>query len=145
MDVVNVLKDADDLGRLCQKFLLGRADFSDLVGIRAAINLWDRLGAMIELEKEMEIRDNRFRAEDWNAIDAMYLRTTNLKHLSEKISSAVTDNLDDLTEGPEIDASPSNGLEDPDTPLTEVDKVVSKKWSINHKYANHLPNMGVFN
>jgi hypothetical protein len=125
----------DDVSRLCQRFLLGRADFNDLISMNAAIGTWATLEQSCKNERCMEVIERHLapHADEWDSVETLFQRMTNLAELSERISQAVIDSSDsselpigeevtsklNLTEEGDIETQSSN-LENQD-----------KKWSIN--------------
>ena len=91
VDVSETLKRVDDVGRLCQKFLLGRADFTDLSSIHASIEVWTNLGKQFQQEKAAESTERLESSvhDEWNALDALFSQLSSLDNLSSKISRAI--------------------------------------------------------
>ena len=90
-DICETLKAVDDVGRLCQKFLLGRADFTDLVAIHASIQVWTDLSTQFQQEKSAESmeRQESLVHDEWNALDTLFSQMSGLDALSSRISKAV--------------------------------------------------------
>lgn len=90
-DISEILKTVDDVGRLCQKFLLGRADFTDLGAIHASIEVWTKLRKQFQQEKAAESTERRESPvdEEWKALDTLFSQMSNLDALSSEISKAV--------------------------------------------------------
>lgn len=90
-DVSETLKRVDDVGRLCQKFLLGRADFTDLGSIHASIEIWTNLSKQFQQEKDAESTERLESPvhDEWKALDALFSQLSNLDVLSSRISKAV--------------------------------------------------------
>ena len=136
-DICEVLKEVDDVGRLCQRFLLGRADFGDLVAINKSIETWSTLKKNCEHERSMEVSEQRspIHQIEWESLESVFDRMTDLSELSDKISKAVICNANDANEialGEET-ASNSTETDVPEAESLNPDKS-PKKWSINPKY-----------
>jgi len=131
----------DDVGRLCQRFLLGRADFTDLIAINNAINTWVKLRQNCQDEKRLESEEQRHLsyAGDWDVVEALFQRTKNLTALSDKISQAIIVNSDDPGEQPlEVDVIPTTELsEETDTETLNAEKP-ENSWSINPRSLSML-------
>lgn len=126
----------DDVGRLCQQFLLGRADFTVLIAINNAINTWRKLRQNCHDEKKLETEEQRLlsHAGEWDVVEALFQRMKNLTALSDKISQAIIFNSDDPSELPlGVDVTPTTELSeetDPDTQTPNAEKP-ENRWSIN--------------
>ncbi len=86
-----MLKEVEDIERLCQKFLLGRAEFIDLVSVQSTIDKWNQIHQRIKQEKKMEGIENpdTFSADDWFNLDALFQRMSSVDDLASKISNAI--------------------------------------------------------
>ncbi|KAF8973763.1 muts domain V-domain-containing protein [Flammula alnicola] len=136
MDICEILKEVDDVGRLCQRFLLGRADFSDLVAIHSTIEIWSALKKRVEQEKSMETIESHdvLSADGWGSLDDLFSRMNNLKDLSEKISNAIVIDSDGSSEIQDLDADenlPDVQEENLDPESLVFGKADGKKWTIN--------------
>ncbi|KDR85195.1 hypothetical protein GALMADRAFT_149686 [Galerina marginata CBS 339.88] len=140
MDICDILKEVNDVGRLCQKFLLGRADVSDLVEIRAAIDIWARLRRRFEHEIAMEDAENpgNFRIKDWSSLEALFLRLKSLDSLSEKISNSIIIDSEGLSENSEVDENIQELEDDSDATSSVPGKCDPKRWSIHPRYSEKL-------
>jgi len=133
----------DDVGRLCQRFLLGRADFSDLIAINNAINTGIKLRLSCKDEKRLEAEEQRLlsHADEWDAVDALFQRMKNLTELSDKISQAIIVSSDDPTELPlgENATSTAELSEEtsPDTQIPNAEKP-ENRWFINPRSLSTL-------
>lgn len=138
MDICELLKEIDDMGRLCQRFLLGRAEFADLVAVHTTIGMWSTLQKRVEQEKSMEDIENpnAFQTDAWRSLDDLFHRMSSLQDLSEKISAAVIINVDSSTDINDIDVDePTSTAEDNilDSESLVSGKSDNKKWAINPK------------
>lgn len=132
-DICEILKGMDDVSRLCQRFLLGRADFDDLISINMAIGTWATLKQTFKNERYMEVKECRLElhADEWNSIESLFHQMTDLTGLSEKISQAVINNLE--SREPLIGVTSDLHLPgDVDTETqTSNSENQDEKWSIN--------------
>jgi hypothetical protein len=138
MDICELLKEIDDMSRLCQRFLLGRAEFSDLIAVHATIGMWSTIRKRVEQEKSMENIENpnAFQTDAWRSLDDLFHRMSNLQELAEKISAAVIFQIDSSTDINDIDVDePTSTAEDNilDSESLVSGKSDSKKWAINPK------------
>lgn len=140
MDLCEILKEVDDIRRICQRFLLGRGDFSDLIAIQSTIQTWGSLKKRVQQEKVMEDIEALGSPDvsGWTTLDALFLRMNDLTSFFDKINSAIVINPDTQNEvgdldnnGQDFDAE--NNIE-PGEPV--LDKAVGKKWAVNPKYVN---------
>lgn len=140
MDICEILKEVDDIRRICQRFLLGRGDFSDLIAIRSTIQTWASLKKRFQQEKVMEDIEALGSPDvsGWTTLGALFLRMDDLTSFLDKINSAIVINPETQNETGDLD---SNGQDldtesntEPGEPL--LDKAIGKKWTINPKYVN---------
>lgn len=138
MDITNILNEIDDVSRLCQRFLLGRADFGDLASIRNTIHFWTSLKNICGQEKAIEQKEDpdNHRLSEWDAIDALLQRLTNLENVSERIENAIIidsnggiESNDTLETNEDIDIH-----NDPQTLALISEKPESHKGFINPQY-----------
>lgn len=136
VDVSETLKRVDDVGRLCQKFLLGRADFTDLSSIHASIEVWTNLDKQFQQEKAAESTERLESPvhEEWKALDTLFSQLSSLDTLSSKISKAIFADAGDTKacNTDETDADENITEEDPTLQPLFPDKD-SYKWVINPK------------
>lgn len=132
-DICGILKEMDDVTRLCQRFLLGRADFSDVIGIKTAIGTWDTLKRNCENEKLLEGAENRLPpySSEWASVESLLHRMNNIGDLYDKISQAVIVNCDST----ELWLGESTMMENEDSNNEISNAAKSKKWSINPRHA----------
>ncbi|KAL0950920.1 hypothetical protein HGRIS_007677 [Hohenbuehelia grisea] len=105
-DLVLLLKDADDTGRIVQKFLVGRGEPSDLKAIRTTISVWTAMRSTVHTEKALEARERTDYCEtEWASIDALVGRMADLEPLAARIGIAF--------EG--IEAEAEIGMDDPES------------------------------
>ncbi|KAF7339873.1 DNA mismatch repair protein [Mycena venus] len=116
-DLVAALANAEDAGRIVQRFLLGRGDAGDLHAVNSTINVWAALKARIALERMQEAleaaeREVAFADAEWTSLDALMARMADLQELSTRIGGALrqrnaskdtavvdSDDIDDDSEG----------------------------------------------
>jgi DNA mismatch repair ATPase MutS len=139
VDVSETLKRVDDVGRLCQKFLLGRADFTDLSSIHASIEVWTNLSKQFQQEKAAESTERLESPvhDEWNALDTLFSELTDLDALSSRIAKAI------FADAGDTKTSDTDDTDDiiPDDIITEEDTTLeplfpdkdSYKWVINPK------------
>jgi len=140
MDIYEILKEVDDIGRVCQRFLLGRGDFSDLIAIHSTMQTWASLKRRCQQEKTMEDIEKLGSpdANGWATLDALFLRMNDLGGFFEKIDSAIVINPEVQNEIGDLDNSvqhldAENNIE-PGEPVS--DRAIGKKWAIKPKYVN---------
>ncbi|PFH54668.1 hypothetical protein AMATHDRAFT_72435 [Amanita thiersii Skay4041] len=98
-DLVKMLRDTEDTGRIVQKFLLGRGDVSDLLALNRAISVWSSIKRRIYEEKQFEMREQpEFNKDDWSSIVTLIARMPDLHFLFNRISNAIEET-DGLIEG----------------------------------------------
>jgi len=123
-----ILKEMDDVSRLCQRFLLGRADFNDLIAIKSAIGAWETMKQNCLNERLLEATENRLPlySKEWASLESLLQRMDDLTNLHNKISEAIIVNCDstELSLGEE-----SNVVEEVD-PKDQM-PTTGKKWTIN--------------
>lgn len=131
-DISEILKRVDDVGRLCQKFLLGRADFTDLGAIHASIEIWANLGKHFQQEKAAESVEQGafFLLEEWRALDTLFSQMSNLDTLSNRISKAVFPDSDNAKA---CDADEDEHIEDETALQSLFPDKSDYKWVINPK------------
>ncbi|GLB36353.1 putative DNA-binding domain of DNA mismatch repair MUTS family protein [Lyophyllum shimeji] len=89
-DLVEALVEAEDTGRIVQKFLLGRGDTSDLLAVQRTSHIWSSIMKRVEDEKKLEsIERADFREADWDSLDRLMSRMVDLGDLSERIGEAL--------------------------------------------------------
>ncbi|KAF9480038.1 hypothetical protein BDN70DRAFT_878068 [Pholiota conissans] len=136
MDICELLKEVDDMSRLCQRFLLGRAEFSDLVAVYATIGMWSTLQKRIEQEKAMEgiEHPHAIQTEAWRSLDDLFCQMNDLQSLSQNISNAIIIDSNSSNDINDIDADEySSTAEDTlmDSESLVSGKADDKKWRIN--------------
>ncbi|PPQ69068.1 hypothetical protein CVT25_004244 [Psilocybe cyanescens] len=145
MDIINILNEVDDVGRLCQRFLLGRADFGDLAAIRTTINFWASLKNICaqEMATEQIESPGNHRFGEWNSMDALLHRLTNLDELSERISTAIVLDSNSGIEANDIsEANEDLDIQDDPQTMTPVpEKEDSRKGFINPQFSEKLANL----
>ncbi|KAF9270425.1 hypothetical protein L218DRAFT_993042 [Marasmius fiardii PR-910] len=90
-DLRVLLTQAEDAGRIVQKFLLGRGGPSDLLSLATAITTWTSIAGKIQLERKMESseRSDFNRSREWTSIDTLLSRLADLEQLANRIGTAI--------------------------------------------------------
>ncbi|EIM83372.1 uncharacterized protein STEHIDRAFT_62817 [Stereum hirsutum FP-91666 SS1] len=89
-DLVDYLRKIDDATRIVQKFLLGRGDATDLSAISSTISTWTTIHNRMQLEKTYEEKERGIvKQEDWDSLDRLMSRMTDLKELADRIDVAL--------------------------------------------------------
>nr|GAT47910.1 DNA mismatch repair protein [Mycena chlorophos] len=90
-DLMAALANAEDAGRIVQKFLLGRGDISDLHAVQSTIETWTAIQRRVSEERKQEEAEaaQTFEAEKWASLDALMIRMSGLRELSKDISRAL--------------------------------------------------------
>jgi DNA mismatch repair ATPase MutS len=89
-DLLDLLRKAEDAGRLVQKFLLGRGDSSHLHLLGTTMKLWDNIQLRIQEERQLEAQNNpNFHSEQWRSLDALVNRMADVSILSQRISLSI--------------------------------------------------------
>ncbi|KIM48011.1 hypothetical protein M413DRAFT_61970, partial [Hebeloma cylindrosporum] len=147
MDICEILKEVDDIGRVCQRFLLGRGDFSDLIAIHSTIQTWSSLKKRCEQEKAMEASEtpNSPDINGWAALDALFLRMNDLGGFFDTINSAIVINPENQNEiadpdDNDRDLDAENNIE-PEEPV--LDKAIGKTWAIKPDFSEKLTNLQI--
>ncbi|KAK2461757.1 hypothetical protein APHAL10511_006220 [Amanita phalloides] len=136
-DLKRALKDVEDVGRISQKFLLGRGDFNDLLALSKTIHVWSNIRLRIEEEKRLEMAEcHDFKGDDWNNIFTLVSRMAALDDLSNKIVNAI----DDVGASPE---GPRPVIEFPsvttDPAMSEsASQFCSGKWLIRQSFSEKI-------
>ncbi|KAF8807596.1 hypothetical protein BYT27DRAFT_7223410 [Phlegmacium glaucopus] len=141
-DISEILKTVDDVGRLCQKFLLGRADFTDLAAIHASIEVWTNLSKQFQQEKASESTERRESPvhDEWKALDTLFSQMSSLDALSSKISKAVfTDEGDAKT--CDADETDENVIEGETALQSLFPDRSNYKWVINPNFSEKLSSL----
>ncbi|KAF8649774.1 hypothetical protein AX16_005540 [Volvariella volvacea WC 439] len=100
-DLVQLLKQLDDCGRIIQKFLTNRGEVLDLLAITRTINLWNMIRERILEENRLDpLGKGGDQEQQWLCVHSLILRVQDLSALSSKISNALHD--ESTTEGLEL-------------------------------------------
>ncbi|KAF8078408.1 muts domain V-domain-containing protein [Lyophyllum atratum] len=90
VDLAAALADAEDTGRIVQKFMLGRGDPNDLLAVKRTACIWSNIVKRIEDEKQLEsVERVDFNKDDWASIDALMSGMIDLGDLSKRIGRAL--------------------------------------------------------
>ena len=131
-DLIGVLEDVEDIGRISQKFLLGRGDVSDLLALSKTIHAWSNIKRLIEQEKSFETaKCHDFKAEDWSSIETLVSKMSPLDDLANKI-------LDAIEESPFEDSRSVAEQDDGFSVSTDsgAPRFCSGKWLIKQRFAS---------
>ncbi|KAF8641063.1 hypothetical protein AX17_000707 [Amanita inopinata Kibby_2008] len=91
-DLVEMLAGSEDIGRITQKFLLGRGDPGDLLALCRTIRVWSSIKRRIEEEERLEMIERPdFNKSDWTSMNSLMSRTSDLDYLSTRIANALED------------------------------------------------------
>lgn len=134
-DLALALADAEDTGRIVQKFSLGRGDSNDLLAVKRTTQVWAAIKKRVEEEKRLEVLERTdFNEEDWRSLDSLMSRMARLDELSARISTALEDS------PPAMDESQTPGPEPLEVNTTDSEKEPSEvnvfwpsgvgKWTI---------------
>ncbi|KAG5648135.1 hypothetical protein DXG03_006089 [Asterophora parasitica] len=86
-DLAEALAEAEDIGRIVQKFMLDRGDPNDLLAVQRTTLIWSSIVKRVEDEKQLEaIERSDFDEEDWASLDSLMSRMVELRDVSNKIS-----------------------------------------------------------
>ena len=133
-----MLKEVEDVERLCQKFLLGRAEFIDLVSVQSTIDKWNQIYQRIKQEKKMESIENpdTFSADNWFNLDALFQRMSTVDDLASKISNAIIIPAQCSSETNDLDMDGDASLIE-DSVIDDIEHISNqpndKKWIVNPK------------
>jgi DNA mismatch repair ATPase MutS len=124
----------DDVSRLCQRFLLGRADFNDLTAIKTAIGTWETLKQTCQNEKLLEAAENRLisYSSEWAGVESLLQRMNDLTDLYNRISQAVIVDCDSTELSLGEESSLAEEIDSKDQ-MADAEKS-DKKWFINPKF-----------
>lgn len=91
-DVARLLQNTEDACRIVQQFLSCRGESKDLLALNRTIQLWTAIQKRIELEKEMERREqDGVCSGDWFSVDTLLSRIIDVHDLSTRITLALED------------------------------------------------------
>jgi hypothetical protein len=100
-DLRAAISKTDDVTRIAQKFLLGRAEPSDLPAISSTVSVWSSIKKRLRQEKALEERErNGIGINEWSSIDTLVSRLADLGELSKKITDALSNHPSD-PQGPQ--------------------------------------------
>ena len=118
-DIKEIIGDAEDIGRIVQKFLLGRGDCTDLLSVARTINIWWAIIKRVDEEKHMKDRGMNEVKEDWHSFETLVNQIVDLNYLSTKIRTALStdffiregpaENMEGITEVEPTEGSQSFG------------------------------------
>ncbi|KAF5312677.1 hypothetical protein D9619_003049 [Psilocybe cf. subviscida] len=140
-DVNEIMKGMADARRICQSFHVGRAGLNDLVSLYTTIEAWTTLLRRIAQERSMEsIENTSRRSSDWESLDGLISRMSDLQSLSQKIFGAIESESEPIVSGDATDPDVEEPLLQECEVETEVsgDKSGSSKWRIKPSYSDAL-------
>lgn len=132
------MKGMADARRICQSFHVGRAGLNDLVSLYTTIEAWTTLLRRIAQERSMEsIENTSRRSSDWESLDGLISRMSDLQSLSQKIFGAIESESEPIVSGDATDPDVEEPLLQECEVETEVsgDKSGSSKWRIKPRCA----------
>lgn len=89
-DLRDHLRGIDDVTRVVQRFLLGRANTDDVATISTAISAWSIIKNRLSLERELQFKGEDCDSErEWASIDALVSRMQDLPELERKIQASI--------------------------------------------------------
>jgi DNA mismatch repair ATPase MutS len=89
-DLRDHLRGVDDVTRVVQKFLLGRANIDDIGSISTALSVWSIIKSRLSLERELDFKEGDCDMEqEWASIDALISRMGDLPQLERKIRASM--------------------------------------------------------
>lgn len=130
------MADVEDTGRIAQKLVLGRGDSGDLLAVNKTIQAWNTIMNRISEEKQMEALERSiFKPDDWESLDALMSRMTELNELSNRIGMALQDGCvikGDSQANDEVEGgvAEENDESMSDNEATNIWRQVSGKWII---------------
>ena len=143
-DIAGALTNVEDIGRIVQRFIMGRGDSGDLLAVNRTIQVWSTVIKRFQEEKMMEaVERTRTHDADWTSLDALMSRIVDLQDLSTRITMA----LDDEYRSSPCDLSISEDLQVnddklEDAPALSADNTLwrygSGKWVIKPGYSYSL-------
>jgi DNA mismatch repair ATPase MutS len=91
-DIAGALADVEDIGRIVQKFTMGRGDPGDLLAVNRTIRIWSTVIKRFKEERTMEAAERaRLHEADWTSLDALMSRMIDLQDLFKRITMALDD------------------------------------------------------
>lgn len=125
-DIIEILKKVDDVTRLCQSFLMGRATFTDLLCLESSIQLWNELQERSKHEMAIESLEQSANSDalEWDKFQGLLGQFHELHDLLGLIVSAIPD-----TEPAEAVQSVGDSTLEP--PALDDSIQENKTWSIN--------------
>ncbi|KAF8222260.1 hypothetical protein L208DRAFT_608417 [Tricholoma matsutake] len=91
-DIAGALAGVEDIGRIVQRFTMGRGDPSDLLAVNRTIRTWSTVIKRFKEERTMEAAERTSLHEAcWTSVDALMSRMIDLQDLSKRITMALDD------------------------------------------------------
>jgi len=88
-DLRDHLRGIDDVTRVVQRFLLGRANTDDVATISTAISVWSIIKNRLSLERELRFKEDCDSEREWASINALISRMQSLPELERKIQASI--------------------------------------------------------
>ncbi|KAG6842478.1 hypothetical protein C0991_000004 [Blastosporella zonata] len=139
------LAKAEDTTRIVQKFILGRGDTADLLGVKRTVHMWDDIMKRVQHEKEMETMErSEFNEEDWASLDTLIARMVRLDTLSKRIGAALDDknynDSEDITLG-DRESEQAEGLTSNIEAVEMAWRYGPSKWIIKPSFSTTLSSL----
>lgn len=126
-DVIEALKQSDDLSRITQRFSLGRGDADDLNAVRQTINMWSSLQAVVRLhEDETDLPDLILKRKS-DQLSRLLDNMVELQHLADRIRDSVVNT-------PPRRTGAVEGFDTGFEPALDSSTEDPSKWTITPKY-----------
>lgn len=129
-DLRDHFRGIDDVTRVVQRFLLGRANTDDVATISTAISVWSIVKNRLMLERELHFKEEGCDSErEWASINALISRMQDLPELERKIQASIdgpSTRLGSSIETVDEDAITAHGLSADDDKWQQ-----GYRWSIN--------------
>lgn len=137
-DIKEIIGDAEDIGRIVQKFLLGRGDCTDLLSVARTIDIWWAIIKRVNEEKFMKDTGTNEVKEDWRSFKTLVNQIVDLNYLSTRIRTALsTDSF--VREGPTESMEGITEVEP--TEGTQSFGKYQGKWMINPDFSQKLASL----
>ncbi|KAG6911797.1 hypothetical protein DXG01_000044 [Tephrocybe rancida] len=134
-DLAETLANVEDTSRIVQKFILGRGETADLIGVKQTARVWADIAKRIQHERKMEaLERSDFNNEEWTSLDSLMDRMITLDDLSKRIGAALDDRNSDQSPGSVLEASINENTEE--APTNSYETIESSwrygpsKWTI---------------
>ncbi|KAG6845947.1 hypothetical protein H0H87_010995 [Tephrocybe sp. NHM501043] len=145
-DLAQAIANTEDTTRIVQKFMLGRGETADLLGIKRTARVWADIMRRVQHEKEMEaIERSDFSDQDWTSLDTLISRMVGLDSLSKRIGAALDDQSSDDIPDRNFGTIEHEQADEPPTSnasgLETTWRYGSSKWAIKPSFSSTLSNL----